>query len=325
MLVWRIPTLRLASMSIADLRHLSSNPHLAKGQGNQPRPVDEGVHAFRPPADSDLRSVCPALNTLANHSYLPHDGKNIKFSTLSGALQAGYGISPMFADFLVLGGYILLRRSVLTPLDLHDINQHNGIEHNASVAHDDDVDGSKFAPTQVNPALLHKFIRKAYSGPSLRSSEDTSAITVEDIAHTRVAREAQSAAPPDAIHAEIARGEFAMVLNIFGRGPAKQLNPKDVEVWLKDNRFPPHWTPTHQEHLWDTVNESKKMRELMQAYRGEEPHESLSSIEKHGGDEVKGIFTAMRKSLGGLLEKVDHSRASPRVPEAEEQAKKSNL
>jgi Peroxidase, family 2 len=235
----------------------------------------------------------------------------------------------LFADFLVLGGYILLRRSALAPLDLHEIDKHNGIEHNASVTHDDDVNGSKFAPTQVNPGLLHKFIRKAYSGPSLCSSEDSSTITVADIAHTRVAREAESAAPPDAIHAEIARGEFAMVLNIFGEGPAKQLNAKDAEVWLKENRFPAHWTPTHQEHLWDTVAESKKMRELMQMYRGEEPHESLSSIEKHGGAEVKGIFMAMGKSMGGLLAKFDqvtHSHASPRVPEVqEEEAKKPNL
>ncbi|KAF8592468.1 Cloroperoxidase, partial [Ramaria rubella] len=227
-------------------------------------------HAFKCPGRGDIRSVCPALNTLANHSYIPHDGRNISFSVLSRALQAGYGISPAFAQFLVLGGYILLRRNVLNPLDLHEIGLHNRIEHNASVVHADDVNGSKLAPTHVDPVLLHKFLTKAYSPPSLRSSEGDRVVTIQDIAYTRTAREIEAIVPPDAIHAEIARGEFAMVLDIFGRDPEKTLSGKDLGMWLNENRFPPGWAPAHQEGLLDTISESKKMRTLMDAYRGEE-------------------------------------------------------
>ena len=234
----------------------------------------------------------------------PHDGKKITFPVLSHALQAGYGISPMFADFLVLGSYILLRRSVLKPLDLHEIDEHNRIEHNASVVHDD-ADGSKLAPEHVDPSLLHKFLNKAYSSPRSRSAEGNDVITIEDIARTRIAREAACSAPPDALHAEIARGEFAMVLNIFGEGPAKTLNTKDLEVWLNENRFPDHWTPTHQEKLMDTIAENKKMRDLMEAYRGEEPHHIFTTIGKMLSDESnegKRLFTAFGKTMEHLLE-----------------------
>jgi len=34
----------------------------------------EGDHAFRPPQKGDQRGPCPALNALANHNYIPHNG-----------------------------------------------------------------------------------------------------------------------------------------------------------------------------------------------------------------------------------------------------------
>ena len=217
----------------------------------------------------------------------------------------------------------------MTPLDLHEVDRHNCIEHNASVVHDDDTDGSKLAPTQVDPDLLHKLLSKAYSPPSLRSSESSSTITIEDIAQTRVSREAAVDTPPDALHAEIARGEFAMVLNIFGTGPLKTLNAEELEHWLYENRFPAHWSPTHQENLLDTIAESRKMRKLMEAYRGGAPHESLSMIDKMLANEssgVKELFTTIgksMKSLVGKFEKTMHSRGAG-LREAQVKEEESN-
>lgn len=34
---------------------------------------------WRAPAADDLRSPCPVLNALANHGFLPRDGRNSKF------------------------------------------------------------------------------------------------------------------------------------------------------------------------------------------------------------------------------------------------------
>lgn len=253
----------------------------------------------------------------------PHDGNNISFSVLSHALQEGYGISPGFADFLVLGSYILLRQSVLKPLEhLHDVDRHNYIEHDASIVHDDDLNGSELAPIRVDPGLLHKFFKKAYTPPEERSSEDSDVITIEDIAHARVAREADGNAPPDAVHAEIARGEFAMVLNIFGKGSAKTLDAKDLEAWLTENRFPAHWTPTHQETLKDTLSENKKIRELMKAYQGEGPHKILTVIAKSdAAHQMRGVF----KAIGKLLPKVENGAQPHGDGGAEVQASRKGM
>jgi len=234
----------------------------------------------------------------------PRDGKNIHFKVLSHALQAGYGISPLFADFLTLGGYILLRRSALKSLDLLDVGRHNRIEHNASIVHDDDDDGSKDAPTKVNPELLHKFLTKAYSPDSVLSKENGSVITIEDIARTRVARE-DASAPVDPLHAEIARGEFAMVLDIFGKGSIKTLNAEELQAWLDENRFPPGWTPNHTERMFDTMTESKKMRKLMQQYSGEAPHGLFVQLEKLVGTQGHGILTALWRIIETMVLKLD--------------------
>lgn len=51
---------------------------------------DESQHQYEAPGPNDSRSPCPALNTLANHGYLPRDGKNIRPDVLQLALQVGF-------------------------------------------------------------------------------------------------------------------------------------------------------------------------------------------------------------------------------------------
>lgn len=225
----------------------------------------------------------------------------------------------MFADFLVLGGYMLLRRSALKSLNLQEIGKHNGIEHNASVVHDDDDNGSPLAPTKVDPTLLHKFLTRAYSPDCLINKEGKGFVTIEDIARTRVSREAASQ-PVDPLHAEIARGEFAMVLNIFGKGAMKTLDTNDLEHWLDENRFPPGWTPSHQEHLWDTMAESKKIRALMQRYEGGEPHSLLGDLEKlvHSHPIGHGIFTAFWRVIETMVLKIDKALVKHKTTKAKE-------
>ncbi|OBZ70178.1 Aromatic peroxygenase [Grifola frondosa] len=61
-------------------------------------------HAFSPPLPGDSRSPCPALNTLANHGFLPHDGRNMSVAQLVKAVEEGYNISAPFAWVLAAGG-----------------------------------------------------------------------------------------------------------------------------------------------------------------------------------------------------------------------------
>ena len=48
---------------------------------------DESQYVYQPPGPTDSRSPCPALNALANHGYLPRDGKNISPDVLQRAIQ----------------------------------------------------------------------------------------------------------------------------------------------------------------------------------------------------------------------------------------------
>ncbi|EEB95895.1 hypothetical protein MPER_05065, partial [Moniliophthora perniciosa FA553] len=48
--------------------------------------IDWSQHQFQAPSETDLRSPCPGLNTLANHGFLPRNGSNI---TVPAVLRAG--------------------------------------------------------------------------------------------------------------------------------------------------------------------------------------------------------------------------------------------
>lgn len=54
---------------------------------------DESQYRYQPPEPNDSRSPCPALNALANHGYLPRDGKNIPPEVLQRAIQVMIFIS----------------------------------------------------------------------------------------------------------------------------------------------------------------------------------------------------------------------------------------
>ncbi len=49
--------------------------------------ADESQYRYQAPGPNDSRSPCPALNALANHGYLPRDGKDITPEVLQRAVQ----------------------------------------------------------------------------------------------------------------------------------------------------------------------------------------------------------------------------------------------
>ncbi|KZT19742.1 Cloroperoxidase [Neolentinus lepideus HHB14362 ss-1] len=247
-----------------------------------------GTHAFIPPTSSDSRSPCPALNTLANHGYLPHDGKNITPSQLVHALKSAYGATTPLAWVLTYGGYFLLRNppptsltlapssvshfahianslptlpQLLAPLDLADLALHNHIEHDASLAHSNAAPHSLYAPTSTNHTLLEQLFAFATLND---------AFTLSSIARARVLREYQTNNSIDAFHAEIARGEVALVLGIFGSALTDVGNLDEgidmhlFRAWFGENRLPERWTPKHAQTLRGTVKISKAIRALME-------------------------------------------------------------
>ena len=175
-------------------------------------------HEYRAPRTKgvpvkDSRSPCPALNTLANHGYMyvravtssPHEsllmlrisissprtGRNIRPYQFIEGLQEGYNISYPLAAFLTWGSFILLQQ--WRKISLHDLARHGLVEHDASLAHDDAIYDSEYAPAPVD---------ESYLASLLADSTDGVGLTAEDIAEARVRRE-DSCSPLDGLHAGI--------------------------------------------------------------------------------------------------------------------------
>ncbi|EPQ59847.1 Cloroperoxidase, partial [Gloeophyllum trabeum ATCC 11539] len=175
-------------------------------------------HPFVPRGQDDSRSPCPALNTLANHGYLPRSGRNIRPRVLIKALQEGYNLTYPLAAFLTYGGFILLGQ--FAEVSLQDFCRHGRVEHNASLIHEDTKPGDEYAPNVTQPQYM-----KALEA----DSADGEHLTAFDVAKARVRREAESK-DMDALHAEVARGEMALVLGIFG-GAEEKVPLQTVRHW----------------------------------------------------------------------------------------------
>jgi hypothetical protein len=93
------------------------------------------------------RSPCPGLNALANHGYLPRDGKNIDYAMINKASQEAYNFAPGF---------------YVDAVNLVDLARHDTIEADGSLTRNDiyfgdDVhfDASVFAPVARDLGLDH--------------------------------------------------------------------------------------------------------------------------------------------------------------------------
>jgi len=230
----------------------SSSNH---GESSTSLDVKRDSHEWRPQQAGDVRSPCPALNTLANHGYLPHDGKQLSFSVISHALEEGYGLSDQLANFLVAGGIALLAQ--VGSFDLSDLARHNRIEHDASLVHDDTKPRDEYAPIPADPVLIKQFLEEVKDGQY---------VTVEDVARARVWRESQCPAL-NKFQAEIARGEMAIALGLFSQPETdthKQGIPVDMlRTWFSEERLPDGWKPNHTQGLLETKEMATKLRNEM--------------------------------------------------------------
>ncbi|KAJ8082782.1 hypothetical protein PM082_008638 [Marasmius tenuissimus] len=322
------------------------SPHgsttVSRGTCPVARHAPGGTHEYREPnfAEGHVRSVCPALNAMANHGYLPRDGQNITFTTLFCGLKACYGLSTPLAFLLTLGGFLIIRRfpvqlpfglgnklrvhdvdgcrSVQGAIDLHHINLHGGVEHDASLVHVDVKKGQLYPPIFIREDWLTHLVGdispevRGYSRSSSPSppeilvhhpdsdNEDSGMRTLAPTrAHSRAssitlasdcgsgwrlftsdryqntlvdaadvgrmrARRQMEIQPKvlDGIHAEIARGEMAIILGVWEQtnGTKKGAPLPDLLNWLGTEQLPESWEPTHTEGLIDVFFRSRKIQ-----------------------------------------------------------------
>ncbi|KAJ8502410.1 heme-thiolate peroxidase [Pleurotus djamor] len=99
-------------------------------------------YEYCPPQEGDIRSPCPALNTMANHGYINRDGKNLTANGLVRGLMACYNLTLPLAIVLSYGGFVLIHKyNLFQTITLHDVAKHGYVEHDASLVHRDVKEG----------------------------------------------------------------------------------------------------------------------------------------------------------------------------------------
>ncbi|KDQ54672.1 hypothetical protein JAAARDRAFT_135350 [Jaapia argillacea MUCL 33604] len=220
-------------------------------------------HEFRAAGVGDSRAPCPALNTLANHGYLPRDGKNITFSALVSSLGEVYNLSYPLSTILALSGIATCGSLLTLKLEsLSDLALHNAIEHDASLVHADATPGSKYAPTGVDKKLLEALLAAC--------PHNIDGFRLEDLAGARVRRE--GLLPPgkklSGIHAEIGRGEAGLTWLLMRDDVTDGgVVPKErLEQWYGEERIPDGWRkPNEVVGLVDARKASAKVGVIMAA------------------------------------------------------------
>ncbi|KAK5994757.1 Peroxidase stcC-like protein [Cladobotryum mycophilum] len=196
-------------------------------------PLDPRFHNFVPPGPGDSRSPCPGLNSLANHGFLPHDGRNITLTSLIiGAFQ-GLGVSPEIS--IAAGGGELAKSKRLAAFDLHELSDHGFIEHDCSYAREDSSIGNN-----------NDFNATTWSVPlgALMSFSHISPAVIGKAKAARV-RDNMKRNPKQECGARaLAFGalENGMVLAVLGGNPPLQW----LRTFMEEERLPSDqgWTPS---------------------------------------------------------------------------------
>jgi len=191
-------------------------------------------HPFVPPTDTDSRTPCPALNALANHGFLPHDGKAITPDSIQQNIISVYGFSWALATASVEGGWQACGKFIAgkkAPTDLHEFAQHNKIEHDVSLAHADTAPGEKYAPVTTDQGLLQDLISRSADGQFL---------TMEDLSRVRVEREDAAPVPLTLSQQNTGRAASTLLLSRFGDN--EKVPVSDVQTFLGESRIPDNYT-----------------------------------------------------------------------------------
>jgi hypothetical protein len=211
---------------------------------------------------------------MANHGYIARHGKDLSAMDIVRGLKACYGLSTPCALFLSFVGYFFFLRK-FGRISLHEIGKHNAVEHNASLVHHDIQEGETYAPIEIDHSLVDKLISDIQpSQKEVDINPDPTAkflLNYEDVARARIRREAECK-PVDGVHAEIARGEMAIILGVWEVKTKDKVGiPVDYfKRWIGEERLPDGWKPNHTQGLLDVINRSSQIRNAMKQMKEEQ-------------------------------------------------------
>ncbi|KAL0580996.1 hypothetical protein V5O48_000990 [Marasmius crinis-equi] len=191
--------------------------------------VDLSANPWKAPGPNDLRSPCPGLNTLANHGFLPRDGRNISVPMI---VQAGLKGYNMQSDILIGASKVgLLTSREAQTMSLEDIALHGNIEHDASLSRGDWFFGDNL---HFNETI---FTTLANANPGSDVYNTTSA---GQVMHARLADslERNPNITNTDLQLQIRSVESAFYLSVMGDVIRGEAPKKFVQVFFREERLP---------------------------------------------------------------------------------------
>jgi len=187
-------------------------------------------HSWQAPTPTDVRSPCPMLNSLANHGYLPRDGKNISLTDLIAGFKESINLAP---DATLLVGLKALQASStgnFLTIHLSDLAKHGVIEHDGSLSRHDihSGDNHTFAP-ELWAATASQFTGETISidlSAQVRNNRLTVAKTTNPDFHMS----------KDDIRFSVI--ETASYQLVFGRGLDGEARTDWLKIFFEQERLP---------------------------------------------------------------------------------------
>ncbi|GLB04920.1 hypothetical protein AtubIFM57258_010946 [Aspergillus tubingensis] len=240
-------------------------------QGAAPHPLP-----WSPPGPNDVRAPCPMLNTLANHGYLPHNGKNITEQHTINALYNALGIEAELSKYLHQEAVTTNPTPNATTFSLNDLSRHDILEHDASLSRQDAYFGDN-----------HDFNQTIFD--ETRSYWTSPIIDVKQAALSRQARVNTSMATNpnytmSELGASFSYGETAAYIIVLGDKENGLVNRSRVEYLFENERLPLDlgWTRAKDNITFDDLR--TMLNRIVNATGGESEFDR--ELAKRGGVHV---------------------------------------
>ncbi|KAK7184317.1 hypothetical protein PSPO01_09694 [Paraphaeosphaeria sporulosa] len=150
--------------------------HFASSLALPPASSDAGP--WKAPGEGDDRGPCPMLNTLANHGYLPRNGRNISKDMAINVLDQVLNWDATVVSDLYDFAQPTNPQPNATTINLKELTTHNILEHDASLSRQD----SGFGPADVFNSKIWNETVAHFTGDTIDVEMATKARTARTIA-----------------------------------------------------------------------------------------------------------------------------------------------
>ncbi|CAN8100860.1 unnamed protein product [Discula destructiva] len=196
------------------------------------------IDGWTPPGDDDLRGPCPMLNTLANHGFINHSGKNLTEAVVVAGLGAGLNFDPALGKLMFEMAIVANPQPNATEFSLGNLQRHNVLEHDASLSRLDKYHGNNFVFNQD----VFDETRSYWTSETV----DAIQLTNSKLARQITSRKTNPTYTFIAMVEEFSIGELLAPIVAFGDIDAVTTNRTLMEYFFEQERLPSElgWSKT---------------------------------------------------------------------------------